>query len=751
MKLRIIILFITCFFTIIKVFSQLNYYEDSFNGGVTCAGYSPAYSSGGTGSFTVNIAAGSTIRKAFLMAGKHGNAAPLTGTLNTFSYTFDPSNQITNFISPIYGGASGVHIIDVTLNINPSINNYTLTIPNTSGPSDRFNDFYLFIAYENNTLPLVNTAIFINTVDIATSVTYNLSLINPVQSAIDIGLSLFTGYICDDVADGEIITVNSINIGTIGGSDINSDYCGGPIGSFYYEECTLNGLSDDNPDLAMTGADALSNINSIIPNNSNSFSIQFQHQTNSTSNAIWGVILAYGSSCDTCFVNAGNDLQICLGADTVLNAVGSGGTSPYNYSWSPASGLSATNISNPTASPTVTTTYTVTSTDFLGCISTDSVTVTVLTQFSANAGSDTSICIGDSVNLLAIGGNTYTWSPIGSLSDPNISNPVASPTVTTTYTVTVSSSGGCTATDSVIVQILPNLIVNIGNDTTICGDSTQTLDAGNNGATYLWSTGDTTQTIIVDSSGSYSVFVNIGSCSGNDTINIIFDSAPTISIGSDIVLCPDSSVVLDAGNIGANYLWSTGETSQSITASTQGTYWVMVTMGNCIGYDTISITKVQNINLGSDISLCHTTSVILDACSSSQLYWSTGETSCAILVEQPGEYWVISNYNNCNLSDTINITDGYSSIYVPNAFTPDNDGTNEFFSAKGEGITLFDMNIYNRWGELIFHSNNINIGWDGTYKGVLAELGVYMCVIDYRLKCKGERNLQIAKPILLVK
>src|SRR5437879_5296083 len=91
-------------------FAQNKFYEDSFLGGVTAAGYSPAYNAGGTGSFTLGIAAGSTIRQAYLIAGRHGTAANITVTLNGISYTFSSSNQVSpTFQSPAYGGNSGVH------------------------------------------------------------------------------------------------------------------------------------------------------------------------------------------------------------------------------------------------------------------------------------------------------------------------------------------------------------------------------------------------------------------------------------------------------------------------------------------------------------------------------------------------------------------------------------------------------------------------------------------------------------------
>ncbi len=150
------------------------------------------------------------------------------------------------------------------------------------------------------------------------------------------------------------------------------------------------------------------------------------------------------------FANAGNNSNICQGDSTPLNA--SGGNS---YSWSPSTGLSNTNSANPTASPNSTTTYTVTVTNGNGCTDTDQVTVTVNQNPNANAGNHVSICQGESTLLSASGGNSYSWSPTIGLSNPNIANPMASPNLTTTYTITVTDANGCTDTDQVTVTVNP--------------------------------------------------------------------------------------------------------------------------------------------------------------------------------------------------------------------------------------------------------------------------------------------------------
>ena len=153
--------------------------------------------------------------------------------------------------------------------------------------------------------------------------------------------------------------------------------------------------------------------------------------------------------------NAGSDVQICANGSAQLNASAGGET----YSWSPAGSLSQADIRNPIATPTETTTYTVTVTYADGlenCSQTDEVTVLVVPAGTADAGQDVTICAGESVELNAIGGDTYLWNADASLSQTDISNPIATPNETTTYTVTTTNQNtGCTATDEVTVIVNP--------------------------------------------------------------------------------------------------------------------------------------------------------------------------------------------------------------------------------------------------------------------------------------------------------
>jgi hypothetical protein len=276
--------------------AQNKYYEDTFLGGVTMGGYSPQFNSGGTGSFSLNIPAGSSIRTAYLLAGRHGTASNITVSLNGTNYTFDPTNQVgSSFQSPTYGGTSGVHLIDVTADINASTTSYSLTIPFQPGPSNRYNDFVLYVAYNNVSLPAVHTALFTNTTNFGTTINYTLNFSSALYTSAPVAVSLMTGFICDNANDGEKVKVENYNMGTIGNADAGSGTCGGPIGSFAFSNNALTGLNDDASNLSMSSSDALSDVHTKLASNATTFNLEFTTATaGNTTNAIWAVFVVSG-------------------------------------------------------------------------------------------------------------------------------------------------------------------------------------------------------------------------------------------------------------------------------------------------------------------------------------------------------------------------------------------------------------------------------------------------------------------------
>lgn len=267
---------------------------------------------------------------------------------------------------------------------------------------------------------------------------------------------------------------------------------------------------------------------------------------------------------------------ICDGATETLTA---GGAS--TYAWS-SGGTAATE----TVTPNTTTTYTVTGTDANGCVNTATVTVNVnaLPAVTASAMMAT-ICDGGSDTLMASGADTYAWSSGGTAATETVA-----PNTTTTYTVTGTDVNGCvnTATVTVNVNALPT--VSLGSDVSQC-EGTVILDAQNSGAMFMWNDSTTAQTLTVAASGTYSVMVtDTNGCMNSDTINVTINSNPTVALGADSTQC-GGTVTLDAQNQGSSFVWSDNSTSQTLVASTSGTYYVAVTDANgCVGTDTVNVT-----------------------------------------------------------------------------------------------------------------------------------------------------------------
>ena len=388
---------------------------------------------------------------------------------------------------------------------------------------------------------------------------------------------------------------------------------------------------------------------------------------------------------------------ICADSIVTLN-----GTGAAFYQWSG-------NISDGTPFvPAGTATYTVTGTDDNGCTGTDSVLIVVHNNPVASVGPNVSQC-GGFVTIDA--GNpdsltyTYVWSD-------NETTKTINASTSGDYSVSVTTPYGCSATSQKNVYIKPAPIVNLGNDAKQCGGS-MTLNAGNPGDLYNWSTGYTTQTIIVDSTNSYSVTVtdaNSG-CSASNSVNITILAVPVVNLGSDISRC-GGVANLDAGNTGFTFLWSNGPTTQTDIISTSGNYIVTVTdTSGCTASGSINvyIKPVPVVNLGPDVRQC-AGNVTLDAGNgSNSFFWSTGASTNTITVSSTSMYYVtVTDLNSlCANSDSLMVT--IDTLPVVNL------GSDT--TQCGGSITLFAGNA----GSTYLWSNNsvadtLNVNASGIYR-----------------------------------
>jgi hypothetical protein len=228
-----------------------------------------------------------------------------------------------------------------------------------------------------------------------------------------------------------------------------------------------------------------------------------------------------------------------------------------------------------------------------------------------------------------------------------------------TYSVAVTDADGCFNQVTTDVTLESTFQPNLAPTAVSCDSIT--LDAGNAGATsYSWNTGPSTRTLLVTTSGTYSVdIVDQNGCPGSQSIDVTINASPTVDLGDDQAFCSDVVLPLDAGNPGNTIDWSTGENTSLIIPTTTGLYAVTVTTPEgCTNSDEVNITinPVPVVDLGEDRQACD--DVILDAANEGATYlWTGGGTDQTLFVNTNGEYIVdVTNTEGCQASDTVNIT-----------------------------------------------------------------------------------------------
>jgi gliding motility-associated-like protein len=361
------------------------------------------------------------------------------------------------------------------------------------------------------------------------------------------------------------------------------------------------------------------------------------------------------------------------------------------------------------------------------------------------------ICAGDSIALSALGAASYNWIGAG-LSCNNCANTKASPATTTTYKVVGTNGFGCTDTATITVTVVNKVVPKITGKDTICvGDST-TLTASA-GTFFQWSTGATTSAINVKpgSTTTYQVKVGNGVCTDSIKVTIKVDSLPKGSISGVAKICMGDTIVL-TGSGGGKYLWSTGATSSSIKAiassAADSSFYLIVSNG-CIDttYKKIKIEPVLIITACCDTTITAGDSVKLNASGGNNYMWSPSLGLSCINCPSPFASPTVTTTYFVSATDTdgckseanvlVNVTEPCGELIVPNVFTPNGDGKNDQFTINAPGLTQFSIKIYDRWGNEIFYSTNLNIAWDGyTNSGEPVSAGTYFYIL--KASCKNK-------------
>ncbi len=471
--------------------------------------------------------------------------------------------------------------------------------------------------------------------------------------------------------------------------------------------------------------------------------------------------------------SAGLDDTICSGKSTQLN--GSGGTSCI---WNPSSGLSDATDYNAIATPSNTTNYKITVWEN-GCSATDEMILSYIQSPVANAGNDISICEGEETTLNASGGNSYLWQNTTSLSSLTICNPIANPSISSTYIVNAFSNG-CSDIDSVVVTVIPLPIVTItANPSSICKGDICVIDATssvsyNGGTNYLWNnySSDAQISVRPETNTIYTVTAFNSICTDTASIFIEVKPLPTINMNSD-TNSGCTPVIINFSNTSHptpdNYLWNFGDGTTSTVPNPSHTFIEP-------GYYDISLTVTSN---GCSTSFTNNQMIFVDAIPDLDFYWQLlyGEliynvakfTSVSTenltnfvwtfgdslsydnisYLEKPTHIYSTPDFysvelcaenmhgcRNC-VSHEVQIKD-IATFYIPNAFTPDGNNLNEEFGPILYYVSdeNYEFQIFNRWGEMIFETTDPTIFWNGRpfNKGEICPIGVYTWMIKYEEK-----------------
>lgn len=452
-------------------------------------------------------------------------------------------------------------------------------------------------------------------------------------------------------------------------------------------------------------------------NQQNTFALAGQYWVNYSDG-----ICAYSDTIDVVILDStllflGNDTTLCDGETLVLID-----TDFSNYTWSTGSTMDSIEVSQAGL-------YWVTSSTACGNIH-DSINVAYYPSSNLDLGVDTLLCVGDSVTLDL--GQVY----------PSIqwSNGATSQAITVAdgvYDVTIIDANACEAQDTIEVFYPNNVNVISFTDTSSCiGDSVlvTAISGGNN---YDWSNGASGQSIYINSAGTYYIEMELGSgCVVEDTFQLQFHAYPNFDLDDSAHICVDETVEISTGVIHMDHLWSTGDTSTYISVNDGGEYWVEVTNNGCVTSDTILVIEhAVESDMPSTIYQClFDGPYVLEMNEDGLTYvWNSMDTTNAYTFIDEGMYSVeiLDDYGCSNYQTIEVISDCESAIYIPNAFTPNGDGTNDFFGVIGDNLPDYELMIFDRWGQLVIVLDNAANTWDGTYRNMPAPDDIYVWKLRY--------------------
>lgn len=368
-------------------------------------------------------------------------------------------------------------------------------------------------------------------------------------------------------------------------------------------------------------------------------------------------------------------------------------------------------------------------------ICTDSQAVHITVSYTNFSSEDTTVCEDSLILSVESPLGTILWST---------NDTTQSIVVDTggTYWVTLTN-GFCTTQDTMNVILSP-LTMDLPNDTSICSPiSISPIQSGF--SSYQWSTGSADPSISVSESGLIWLKVTNGVCEAIDTMLV---GLVTFDPGTDNLqhYCDTLSTVLYTyGPAGASYTWSTGDTTNGTFVNKNGTYMVTISDGPCAWRDTFNVTFATSPEVEiADVEMCLGDSLAIELDTNfSSIIWSNTSSSNRRVITDSGTHWVSVNNDGCETREEFKVSyfdpSAIVANYIPNVITPNGDGLNDKLNIDIRDYSVYTdwrIDVFNRWGDRVFHSQAPTLSWDGTTSfGEDLQLGTYFYIIEGTTIC----------------
>jgi len=303
-----------------------------------------------------------------------------------------------------------------------------------------------------------------------------------------------------------------------------------------------------------------------------------------------------------------------------------------------------------------------------------------------------------------------------------------------TYNFELINDQGCAESFSVEISVPEFPQFSFNDQHSICEGQSITLETGLTDADVVWNTGDNGSSITVNSEGQYWALASVNGCEYSDTTTLFVNTILDFDIVGTESLCPGETGELTA-LIEEDVIWTNGQSGNTISINLPGTYTAITADENgCESQASFNVQglRLPTIILEDYITRCEQDLARVYAQSSDNLnlLWSDGTTGPELATDIDGDY-TVSLSNECGSVDrtvTIESNPCEQTFYVPNAFTPDQDGLNDIFKVIVDNYQNFEMRVFNQTGQEVFSSTNPNLGWNGSFQnnGYYCEPGMYI-------------------------